>query len=220
MTLMAAWYRLSLPWTSEMATPGRRPGLPKVPGSGRRRGSLDKQARTQITEKIAGDILRTYQKLGGAKWLLEWAEGNPGEFVRQCLSRLMPPMPRPDDADTVNNTQINVMSDRDAAIRVAYALAKGMHLTQPEPVVAEQQRPTEPEQQQPVEAEPPRPDLPVTEKERETQAALEQYPARGCWPPVPESKPEVTLATYRGTREEQRGYPSEEIRRPRLPRRR
>ncbi len=68
-----------------------------------------------------------YEKLGGVKWLLKFAEANPAEFIRQGLSRLWP-APAKDDPDAVYNTQINVnnLTEMEAARRVAYALAKAV----------------------------------------------------------------------------------------------
>lgn len=109
-----------------MARPGRPAGLPQT--GGRKKGSLDRQARALITEKIAGDILATYQKLGGQEFLLEWAEANQTEFIRQCLTRFMPAPPK-EAPDTVNNTQINVGTLDDMAIarRIAFVLSKAVH---------------------------------------------------------------------------------------------
>lgn len=105
---------------------GRPTGLPKT--GGRKKGSLDRQARTLITEELAGDILATYRQLGGQTFLLEWAQANKTEFVRQCLTRLMPAPPK-DEPDTVNNTLINVGTLDDMAIarRIAFALSKAIH---------------------------------------------------------------------------------------------
>lgn len=109
-----------------MARPGRPQGLPKT--GGRKKGSLDRQARALITERIAGDILATYQNLGGQEFLLEWAKANQTEFIRQCLTRLMPAPPK-DEPDTVNNTLINVdtLDDRAVAMRIAFALSNAIH---------------------------------------------------------------------------------------------
>lgn len=108
---------------------GPAPGTPKPPSSGRKVGSLDKQKRQLINDKLAGDILTVYKQLGGVAWLLEWAKqpGNGAEFIRQCLSRLLPPMPR-DGADVQVNTQVNLgdTSDFEAARRIAYTLAKAV----------------------------------------------------------------------------------------------
>jgi hypothetical protein len=103
-----------------------RIGAPKT--GGRVRGSLDKAERQLLTNKMAGDILKVYQKLGGVKWLLEFAKENPAEFIRQALSRTFP-APAKDDPDAVYNTQINVgnLSEIEAARRVAFMLAKATY---------------------------------------------------------------------------------------------
>ncbi|UVJ42857.1 hypothetical protein NVV94_20000 [Pseudomonas sp. LS1212] len=112
-----------------MATRGRKPGTPKVPGSGRKRGSLDKAARQLISGEVANDILSVYRALGGAAFLLDYAKAQPGSFIRDCLARLMPPMPK-EDVDVLNqNLTINAsnLSDFEAARRVAFCLAKAAY---------------------------------------------------------------------------------------------
>jgi len=104
-----------------------RIGSPKT--GGRRKGSLDKNARQLITGEMAADLLAVYKKLGGVKWLLKFAEDNPAEFLRQGLSRLFP-APQKDDPDVVNNnTQVNFnhLDTLEAARRVAFALNAGIH---------------------------------------------------------------------------------------------
>lgn len=116
--------------------PGRPPGLPKT--GGRKVGSLDKQQRQVVNDKMANDILSVYKKLGGVKFLLSWAKDNPSEFMRQCWARLAPAFPK-DGADVqVTNQSVNIdMSDpntaRDVACRLAYVLAKGMQAAEVEP---------------------------------------------------------------------------------------
>lgn len=104
-----------------------RTGQPKT--GGRRKGSLDKGERQLISDGLAGDLLAVYKKLGGVKWLLEFAKANPAEFIRQGLSRLLP-APQKEDPDAVNNnTQNNYynLSPLEAAKRVAFALNAGIH---------------------------------------------------------------------------------------------
>lgn len=92
---------------------------------GRRRGSLDKGERMVVTSEMAADLLTVYKKLGGAKWLLEFAKENPGEFIRSGLSRLWP-APAKDDPDVQVNQQFNFDSNPvEAARRVAFMLASG-----------------------------------------------------------------------------------------------
>lgn len=98
---------------------------------GRRKGSLDKGARAIVTSEMANDLLLVYQKLGGVRWLLKFAEDNPAEFLRQGLSRLFP-APQKDDADVVqNNFNISNLTERDAAVRVAFALSKAIYESEP-----------------------------------------------------------------------------------------
>lgn len=120
---------------------GRLPGSPRPAGSGRRKGSLDKQQRALITEQVAKDLLTVYRKLGGVKWLLEWAKANETEFIRQGLARLMPAFPRPEgDPDVQVNQQFNIDSGNsiDIARRIAFALSMGADaLGQGDAVIAE-----------------------------------------------------------------------------------
>lgn len=105
---------------------GRLPGSPKQPGSGRRKGSLDKQQRALITGEIAADILAVFKKLGGRRFLETWARNNETEFVRQCLARLMPAFPKDPNDDAGPLVNINLGDTTDVARRIAYALAKGV----------------------------------------------------------------------------------------------
>jgi hypothetical protein len=118
--------------SGQHVTPGTRLG-------GRKKGSLDLAERKLLTNRMASDLMTVYEKLGGVKWLLQFAKDNPGEFLRQGLSRLFP-APQKDDPDAVIN-QINIgnLSDIEAASRIAFALAKaGRQLDAPidaEPLV-------------------------------------------------------------------------------------
>lgn len=116
-----------------MASPGRPPGLPKVPGSGRKRGSLDKSQRLLLTDCMAADIWRTYKRLG-PDWLFTIAKERPDLFINQCLSRLLPPALKSDEPDIQINQQFHSgMSELESARRVAFALAKAIY---PDPSLA------------------------------------------------------------------------------------
>lgn len=105
---------------------GRTPGSPRTPGSGRKRGSLDRAQRSLLTEKMAGDIMKVYTKLGGVAWLLKFAQENPAEFMRQGLSRLFP-QPIKEDPDTLVQQQFNIEGNStEIARRIAFALAMGL----------------------------------------------------------------------------------------------
>lgn len=118
---------------------GRPPGGPKY--GGRKKGSLDKNERLLINSEIAHDILATYRKLGGPKFLLAWAQENPTEFIRQCWARLAPAFPK-DGADiqVTSNTQFNIDSlgqpgmpaELEAARRIAFALSLGLQAAEPD----------------------------------------------------------------------------------------
>ncbi|WP_332820462.1 hypothetical protein [Pseudomonas sp.] len=114
---------------------GRTPGSSRTPGSGRRKGSLDKAQRALLTDRMAKDLLTVYTRLGGVKWLLQFAQENPAEFLRQGLSRLFP-APQKDDPDIQINQQFNGIEGNpiELARRIAFALAMGLD-AQNKPVV-------------------------------------------------------------------------------------
>lgn len=125
-----------------MATRGRKPGSPKVPGSGRVKGkSLDKGERQLVTSRLAGDLTAVYEALGGVEWLLKFAQANPKEFIQQGLSRLFP-APQRDDADFVQHNQFNFDSrdTLEAARRVAFALNAGIYAQGRKPELIEVER--------------------------------------------------------------------------------
>lgn len=96
---------------------------------GRRRGSLDRGERLVISEKLAGDILKTYKRLG-PDWLFKVAQDRPDLFINQCLSRLLPPIFKEDGGEAgTYNTQINIgnLTEREIASRVAFALSKAIY---------------------------------------------------------------------------------------------
>lgn len=175
--------------SGQHVTPGTRLG-------GRKKGSLDLAERKLLTNRMASDLMTVYEKLGGVKWLLQFAKDNPAEFLRQGLSRLFP-APQKDDPDAVIN-QINVgnLSDIEAASRIAFALAKaGRQLDAPidaDPLVpdpdpvAQTPAPTAAPGQTPMPTAAPskpvakddawRAMLPPTAAERDAQAATQQSP--------------------------------------------
>lgn len=122
-----------------MTTPTGKPrGRPKgcAKTGGRVAGrSLDKGDRMLVTARMAGSILSVYERLGGEDFLFRWAKENQTAFVTNVLNRLMPAAPKDDDAGTTINVQNNYGDERGAALRVAYALARGLH---GDPSVAEQ----------------------------------------------------------------------------------
>ncbi|MFT5314852.1 MAG: hypothetical protein ACI9UK_000677 [Candidatus Krumholzibacteriia bacterium] len=172
---------------------GRPKGQPKT--GGRRRGSIDREQRKLLTDQMAGDLLATYKALGGRRWLLQFAKDQPGEFLRQGLSRLFP-QPVKDDLDADGlNISINAISDQEAAVRIAFVLSKGMQ--EPEPVAVQRVTPAEPIQQPEPEPEAP---LPPYDPQREQWAAsLSQSPEEQL---VAETYQE-SLETYAGGAREQ-----------------
>ncbi|MWV11170.1 hypothetical protein F3I62_03585 [Pseudomonas sp. R-28-1W-6] len=107
---------------------GRPVGSVKT--GGRRPGSLDRQQRQLITEQMAFDVLAVYRGLGGAMWLMEFAKANPGQFVQQCLSRLLPAAPKEDADVQVNMLSVGNISDFEIARRLAFVLAAGANAQQ------------------------------------------------------------------------------------------
>lgn len=114
-----------------MARPPGPTGKPRPPGTGRKKGSLDKAARTLVTAEMAKDILDVYRMLGGVAFLHSWAVDNPSAFVNGPLARLMPAPPKADgDDDTLVSINIGGGVDGEIEIgrRIAFALAKAAHL--------------------------------------------------------------------------------------------
>src|SRR3990167_8355554 len=112
---------------------GRPPGpnvLGKPAGSGRKKGSIDRDQRRLLTDRMAGDLMAVYEQLGGVKWLLQFAKKTPVEFLRQGLSRLMPAPQKDDDTMAVNQLNIGRPSELEAATRIAYVLSLGLHKQQ------------------------------------------------------------------------------------------
>ena len=138
-----------------MARPPGPTGKPRPPGTGRKKGSLDKAARTLVTAEMAKDILDVYRMLGGVAFLHSWAVDNPSAFVNGPLARLMPAAPKADgDDDALVNINIGgVAADIEVGRRIAFALAKAAHLqgeavapqhTVPSSKLADQPLPTRP----------------------------------------------------------------------------
>lgn len=117
-----------------MAMPrGRQPGLGKVPGSGREKGTPNSHA---ITEKVKGDLLAVYAKLGGRRFLLQYGKDHPDEFVRH-LMKLVPAAREPEpDISVAIGVQVENMNLQETAARVAFLLARAAHesgIDQPPP---------------------------------------------------------------------------------------
>lgn len=110
-----------------MTTPSKPRGRPKglAKTGGRVAGkSRDRGERMLVTSQMAGDILSTYERLGGADFLFRWAKANPSLFVSNVLQKLMPAAPKDDDAGNTFNTQINFNHQDmfEAGRRVAFAM--------------------------------------------------------------------------------------------------
>lgn len=181
-----------------MATQGRPPGLPKVPGSGRKRGSLDKSARLLLTDRMAADILKVYKRLG-PDWLFKVAQDRPDLFINQCLSRLLPPAIK-EDPDFQLNQQFNIgeLSDMEAGRRVAFALAKAAH---DQGIDISSQAPAAPR-------EPDRP--PLIHPEPVEDPALTQWASELPLTPAERADQKLIRETKQATIESYAGSPSEQ----------
>lgn len=129
---------------------GRPPGIPKT--GGRRPGSPNKN---QLTEDMRKSIVAVFKKMGGTKWLLDWAKENETEFVRLVLTRILPAPSRDDSPNLVINTgpQVNVdtLTDMQAASRIAFALAQAEHqMREIEVLPVEQPKPPPPVKVEPL----------------------------------------------------------------------
>ncbi|OHC26299.1 MAG: hypothetical protein A2Y50_07290 [Pseudomonadales bacterium RIFCSPLOWO2_12_59_9] len=179
-----------------MTTRGRPPGQPKT--GGKQVGSLNRQARQELTEKLAGDLLWAYEQLGNREWLLAFARENPIEFLRLGLSRLFP-APAKEDPDVQLNQQINVgnLSDFEAARKIAFALAKGLHSQKAEPAIEAERVLTPQEACRPEPRWQPPDDMPTGPSlSSEELAALVKAQEAKEWQ-------QVTLETYGGSSAEQ-----------------
>lgn len=117
---------------------GRLPGSPKPPGSGRRKG-IGREERKLLTDKMAGDLMYVYGKLGGRQFLLKFAQENPAEFLRQGLSRLFPAFPKPEGDADILIQQNNFSGDTtDIARRIAFALSLGLDAQGADPTLDRQ----------------------------------------------------------------------------------
>lgn len=104
---------------------------------GRKRGALDLKQRSVINAQIAADILDVYNMLGGPAFLYTWAKNNETAFINGPLARLMPAPPKA-EGDGDLNVQMNFLgadNELEAARRVAFALARGMHLQGQQPAI-------------------------------------------------------------------------------------
>lgn len=130
---------------------------------------MDKGQRQLVTAEMAHDILRVYQLLGGVVFLHEWASANPGAFINGPLARLMPAPPKEDPDVQLNQVNIGSMGDTEAAMRIAFVLAKGVH-AQGETLEAER--------------------LPYSQQEAKRLPYSQMTPQGACRMPEPEPDPE------------------------------
>lgn len=112
---------------------GVRPGTPKPPGSGRRKGSVNKAQRQVLTDKLAHQIWQTFVRLG-PDWLYDLAQKRPDLFVGHFLSKFAPPAQK--DGEDAPLVALNFNGDTvEAARRIAFALAAGADAQGVDPTV-------------------------------------------------------------------------------------
>lgn len=105
-----------------MATVGRPKGS-SVKYGGRQKGTPNKPDVGISKEAIA----RCFKRLGGEKWLYDFALSSPEPFIRLVLVRILPPIPSPEPVIQINNQQvvkIDQLSEFEIARRLAFALNK------------------------------------------------------------------------------------------------
>lgn len=104
-----------------MADVGRPKGQPHT--GGRRPGTKNK---TQINDEMRRKILLCFNRVGGVRWLENFAREFPETFASKILPYVLPPLPRSEEAPGVA-VQINQISDTEAAMRVAFLLNKSAY---------------------------------------------------------------------------------------------
>lgn len=173
------------------------------PNSGRKPGSGGRKpgAKGLVTDKVKGDLLAVYEKLGGQRWLLAYAVAHEDEFCRH-LMRLVPPAPP--EAPEPAPIDTSPASMREVAVRIAFVLASAdvamarpldvpMVELAPAPEPAFHYQPEEPQ-------DPPLPPL--------DEAPVDDPPV-----PMPRRRERVeethtqTIETYRGGSTEQGSHP-------------
>lgn len=116
-----------------MARPKGSPTINKaVSPPGRKKGALDKQQRTLVSNELAHTIMGVFVALGGTQAMIEWASENRTIYYTQILSRLFPAPQKP-DGDDLPLVQISVGESVEIGRRLAFALSKAA-FEQGEPV--------------------------------------------------------------------------------------
>jgi len=199
---------------------GRVPGSARTPGSGRRKGSIDKAKRELLSAKMAGEIWATFKRLG-PDWLFQLAKDRPDLFVGHFLVRLLPPALKDTEGD---GPLVNLNfhgDDVELARRVAFSLAKAAHVMGQDAEVVADRVPyvhlaQEPTPQEPVPAPAPDPEreawaqtvaLSPEEKlnaesldERCSRKAFANSPPRPAWMPA-EERPRPRVGVPRSKRD-------------------
>lgn len=137
------------------------------------------------------DFLSTYRKLGGKKWLEQWAKENPVEFAKAMIGKITQPAPAKATEDE-QPASMALTDPVEAARHVAFVLAQAMYSGQPRTIEGE------------VVVEPAKPAadwhppswMPTKDHEHaaveQPQGAVEEHPveqALAAPEPVPEDKP-------------------------------
>lgn len=173
---------------------------------GRKTGGRKPGSKNKVTDSMRRDILSVYRKLGGKTFLFEWAEENKTEYVKQCLSRVMPAPPRPEQDEEANPVE-QIRSDMELARRIAFVLAKAeaatvKDITPAKPAIeAEKEPAVEAQAVKKPEPEPVKKAKAVKEPEQEI---ADKYPA-GPQPLDYSGKDPSrhTIETYPGSAQEQ-----------------
>ena len=160
-----------------------------------------KGSKNRLTDAMRRDIMSCYRGLGGRKWLLQWARENETEFVKQALSRLMPPAAKPDEE--ADQRPIGDVPPIEIARRLAFVLTAGAHTQEQRaaPKVIEAERVTPAPPPEPERVEQPEP----ADPEPEEQPFIDPETRQGSPPFRESSEPEPTLATYYGSGAEHAG---------------
>lgn len=169
---------------------------------GRKSGGRAPGVKNRVSDAMRRDILSVYKSLGGRRWLLAWARDNSTEYVKQALSRVMPPMPRPAQDEAEEAPEFGMSLDnhdqqRALALRIAFILARHE---------ASADRPVHIIEAAPVQAPEPAPELPPLD-----EAPTYPIPADLRGQKVIEETRTETLETYRGGSAERERSPAQVI---------
>lgn len=166
------------------------------PGSGRKTSSgRQPGAKGRVTDAMRLDVLESYSRLGGVRFLEKFGRTHPEAYVSKVLAAILPAPPRDEDAPA---EPVNPVSLRDVAIRLNFILAssgvKMVGLDEPADVV-----------------ELPAPDsVPFPYRPPPEQQDLPPLDEAPVMEPAPIADPENIQATRTQSLENYRGSPGEQ----------